>query len=98
MATLVEKNSKDLAKELEWLRQLIERRLHAYFGNEELTATALLANAPTIKKGSTYADFVLLHGLDLPSRVILILSLAPHLKPEILDVFFARNTVYDKKF
>jgi hypothetical protein len=98
MATLVEKNGKDLAKELEWLRQLIEKRLHAYFGNEELTAATLLANAPAIKKGSTYADFVLRYGLDLPSRVVLILSLAPHLKPEILDVFFARNTVYDKKF
>lgn len=98
MAINIEKNSADLIKELEWLGQLIEKRLHAYFGNEALTSDALLAKPPVLKKGSAYADFVLQYDLTTPERVLLILSLVPHFKPELLDVFFARNTVYDKKF
>lgn len=98
--TSTEKNAQDLRKEFEWLQRLIETRLHAYFGNETLDPKTFLtaANPPTLKKGSAYADFVLEHELDLPSRAILVLALAPHLKPELPDVFLAKNTIYDKKF
>lgn len=100
MASLTERNASDLTKELEWLRLLIDARLHRYFGDQAVPAGDFLSGvpAPLIKKGSAYADFVLKHKLDIPSRAVLILALAPHLKPETLDVFFAKNGVYDKKF
>lgn len=100
MMTLTERNATDLTAELEWLRQLIDARMHQYFGDQSTAAGDVLATipVPVLKNGSAYADFVLQRGLDTPSRVLLILSLVPHLKPELLDVFFAKNAVYDKKF
>lgn len=41
--------------------------------------------------GSVYAAFIAKHKLSIEERFILILALAPHLRPEFLDGFFARN-------
>ncbi len=40
---------------------------------------------------SVYAEFVRYYQLSAGERVLLVLSLVPHLQPQLLDVFFATN-------
>jgi hypothetical protein len=37
-------------------------------------------------------------GLDVYGRLALVLALAPHLRPQTLDIFFGKNQLYDKGF
>ncbi len=99
MAMPPDNNATILTNELDWLRQVIERRLRLYFTNQLPGKDAVFPPPPAMKKTSTaYGDFVRNQKLNPAERLILILSLAPSLQPELLDAFFAKNTTYDKKF
>jgi hypothetical protein len=70
-----------------------------YFGDKPKLKSIFDLPVPTLSaKSGTYASLVLDNNLEISERIILILSLAPHIKPEILDAFFAKNTTYDKRF
>lgn len=94
----IDKNAAFLTLELEWLRQLIDLRLRLYFNDEPPLKALTDIKPPAIEQDSSYSDFVRTNKLEVAERMILILSLAPHLKPELLDAFYTRNTTYDKKF
>ena len=97
--TLILANAAALEKELTWLQELISARLHRYFGSAE-GPTSLHQIAPPELKGDTsnYARFVQEHELSFAERLVLILTIAPHVQPEVLDGFFARNSTYDRAF
>ncbi len=97
-ATIAE-NAKVLTNELGWLSQVIDTRVALHFGHDtpyrsigELSPPDLLAS------GGTYADFVRRHSLNTAERLVLILGLAPHLKPEALDILSSKNQDYDRRF
>lgn len=99
MTSVIENNASVLKNELEWLRQLIDLRLRLYFKDDPPFETIADIPVPSLKNAnSTYAQFVKSNHLEIAERIVLILSLAPYIKPEILDAFFAKNTTYDKKF
>lgn len=95
----LEENATVLTAEMEWLRLLIDTRLRLYFGHES-GYKALSEVAPPALDESTanYAQFVKSYGLETPERMVLALALAPHVKPEVLDGFYAKNETYDKPF
>jgi len=45
-----------------------------------------------------YADVVNKWELDVYGRLALALAMAPHIRPEILDIFFGKNQIYDRGF
>ena len=47
---------------------------------------------------SNYAKFIEKHQLDQDERALLALALAPYLRPQLLDVFFTRNKMFDRRF
>lgn len=94
----IDKNAAFLTLELDWLYRLIELRLRLYFDHEPPAEAFTDIMPPALNQHSSYSDFVLTNKLGTAERMILILSLAPHLKPELLDAFYTRNTTYDKKF
>lgn len=99
MPTVIENNASVLTLELEWLKQLIDLRLRLYFNDNPPFKSITEIPVPAIEGiDSTYSNFIRDNKLDASERILLILSLAPYIKPEILDAFFARNTTYDKKF
>lgn len=56
----------------------------------------LEVDAPCLEAGdSMYADIVDHYGFGAAERLILILALAPHIRPGLLDLFFIRNA-YDR--
>lgn len=92
-------NLRVLNTELDWLQQVIQQAMASYFkyeGHEphwrEIASPELLAGS------STYADTVLEWKLDIFDRLALALALAPHLRPESLDIFLTRNSQAERAF
>ncbi len=92
-------NAAILNEEMSWLDRVIDFRLKNYFGDEheyqdisEITPPALGANS------SVYAEIIKKHNFDFRERLILLLTLAPHLKPGLLDLFFIKNAAQNREF
>ena len=100
LADALNANGRDLEAELEWLAQLLERRLALYFA-EASTSPLLPASEtppPLDASQSPYARFVRQHRLTPAERAVLLLALAPHLRPQLLDVLCTRNETTQRGF
>lgn len=99
MTETIQQNAAVLTAELEWLARVIEVRLQLYFKQESDVDSVMQAPVPSVSHvGGTYAHFITENNLNPEERLVLILGLVPHVKPEILDVFFTKNKGYDKRF
>ncbi len=97
----------ELERELTWFTRILDLRFRLYFAgpNESVPADAdsfaPLAELPLPSlDGSTtpYASFVREHACEPAARVALVLALVPHLRPQLLDVFFTKNATFDRRF
>jgi AAA+ superfamily predicted ATPase len=92
-------NATALQEELDWLGQVITARLQLYFEQEGPYSTIEEIDEPYLLEGdSAYARLVREHKLDNFERLMLILTLAPHIRPQVLDFFYTRNSTYDRAF
>ena len=81
-----------LEAELEWLAAALERRLQQYFRQGAGAPPASPWPAPPAPvEGSAYSQAVHRLRLDDGDRLILALTMAPMLRPQLLDVLHARN-------
>ena len=87
-----------LTCDLQWCEEIISTRLKLYFGN--ITSEKEITDHPPAEPtgNSPYAQFLKEHPLNFEERLLLMLSLAPHLSPQLLDPFFVRNKGYDRDF
>jgi hypothetical protein len=101
LAESLSATGRDLEADFEWLAQLLERRLSLYCADKsqspELPSTTLLPPALS-RTASPYARFLLEHELAPAERAILLLALAPHLRPQLLDVLWLRNATTQRAF
>lgn len=92
----IAENAKALASELDWLAAVVQGRLAGY-GNHE--SHWQLPEAPSLDGSrSAYADLVRQGDLSTDERLVLILCLAPHLRPQILDPLFGINHNVERHF
>ena len=95
----VTQNAACLEREFGWLEQVIGARFRQYFATGAETGAAALPEPPDLSAdASVYARFVRHYGLQAAERVVLLLALAPHLKPWALDPFFSKNKLYDRGY
>jgi hypothetical protein len=89
-----------LERELAWFEQALQARLAAYFDTAQGAATADLPAPPATTGDDEDAWSALLneHRLAPPDRLLLMLALAPHLRPQLLDLLFVRNRNLDRGF
>ncbi|PIQ50086.1 MAG: hypothetical protein COW03_01700 [Cytophagales bacterium CG12_big_fil_rev_8_21_14_0_65_40_12] len=88
-------NIEALQKELVWFEHVLNQRFQAYFNQPEID----LIQPPNLDEDpSAYAKLVRQNGFNTDERLILMLTLAPHLKPQVLDLFFIKNVPYDREF
>jgi hypothetical protein len=99
VASKIVDNACDLELELAWFRRVLEARFKIHF-SEEGTGGSVLDVAPPDLRGSSseYAAFVTRHELSFAERLALVLALVPHIRPQLLDVFFTRNAAVDRRF
>lgn len=88
-----------LHREMDWLQEVIGQVIKSYFLQEGHEQRWYEIPLPDVEEEeSAYASSVRKWELDIFGRLALALALAPHLRPEALDVFFGRNQLYDRGF
>jgi ATPase family associated with various cellular activities (AAA) len=88
-----------LERELSWLAALIDAALKLYFDRECAVGDVREINPPTLAPSpSTYGQMVHEHSMSFEERAVLILALATHLRPQVLDPFLIRNAALDRGF
>jgi hypothetical protein len=95
-------NSQFLMAEIDWLKAVIKSRppfLNEPGATGEVLQRSILEHLPDVTTHSgAYCQFIKDWELRLDERLLLILALTPHLAPQVLDVFFARNANYNRPF
>src|SRR5690242_14676389 len=82
-------NAKVLGAEMQWLAGIIDTRFKLYWGQEcEYTDIYDIAPPDLSGNDSMYAQILRHYKMNVSERIILLLSLAPHLQPHLLDVFY----------
>lgn len=92
-------NATALEQELVWLEAVISARFQLYFEQEGLYSSVEEIDEPDLTNNeSAYAQLIREHGLDNYERLMLIMALAPHIRPQVLDFFYTSNSTYDRVF
>jgi hypothetical protein len=92
-------NAAALSKELDWLTLVIDTRFKLYFEKESVFADLSKVPAPNHSEHeSTYGSLINQYQMGISERLILILAIAPHVKPEVLDVFFIEKNEIGQRF
>lgn len=92
-------NLAELHAELDWLEQVIEQVLRSYLKQEGHEAHWSDIALPDLSQGEgIYAGLVRDWSLNDHERLALALTMAPHLRPHLLDVFFGINGAYNRGF
>jgi hypothetical protein len=90
-------NAHDLERDLDWFVEVIDARLQSYFRAAELTVAPTDIPPPPLG-ASRYADCVRELGLAPAERLVLLLALMPHVRPQLLDVLWSRNDVTERGY
>jgi len=92
-------NAAALEKELKWLTEVIDTRFKLYFGQEnEFTDISEVPCPYHNKDESALGSLIHHYQMGISERLILILAMAPHIKPEALDVFFIEKKEIGQRF
>ncbi|RYF48508.1 MAG: hypothetical protein EOO38_09955, partial [Cytophagaceae bacterium] len=88
-----------ILEELAWFEQILDTRLKLYFEHECSYASIDEIPPPDHSgKAGYYARFVSHYKTTVAERLVLMLTLTPHIRPQLLDVFCIKNATYDKGF
>lgn len=95
----IDKSINILQQEINWLQAVIEQVIKTYLLQEGHENNWMDIPLPDLSDANTpYSNFVSKHHLGIFERLSLALTLAPHLRPEVLDIFFGKNQIYDRGF
>lgn len=95
---ILNRNAACLEREFQWLEQVLDARFRLYFTPDAAGQSGLPEPPDLDGDRSTYARFVHHYSMQAAERVVLLLALAPHLKPELLDPLFSKNKLYDRGY
>lgn len=86
------RNASSLERELQWFAMVADARLKLYFKQECAFESILELEPPEYNTNeSVYSEFIQYYHLSFAERILLLLALVPHIKPELLDPLFASN-------
>jgi AAA+ superfamily predicted ATPase len=92
-------NAATLDMELDWFSRVLDTRLRLYFVQDcEHEDIRELAPPSLDGHASEYARLVRELSMGFDERIVLILSLIPHVRPQLLDTFYIRNKNFDRGF
>ncbi|MFT3734752.1 MAG: ATP-binding protein [Rhodocyclaceae bacterium] len=94
-------NGQDLERELEWFASQLELRLKAYFGDPSQSPPLPQEDAPPpdlSASQSSWSRFLQRYDISAAERLLIVLALVPHLRPQLLDVLLTRNEVTQRPF
>ncbi len=92
-------NAAALKTELDWFYRLLDTRIKLHFGHECRYSDIFEIEPPELDPtGSMYGHFVDHYDLTFAERAVFVLSLVPHIKPHLLDVFLSTDAAGSRRF
>lgn len=100
--TISRANAAVLEREFAWFERVLNQRISHYFA-----ATEAKTDIPSIDSLSTpdlsgddseYAHLLQQYQLGFDERLLLLLCLLPHLRPQALDIFFTQNQITGRSY
>jgi len=89
-------NAHTIERELIWFAKVLDTRMDSYFNPVQQSSSKdiyTLAPPDLQMDESEYAKVVTEFSMGFAERIIFILCLIPHIRPQILDIFFSQNSV-----
>ncbi|TGX54122.1 AAA family ATPase [Sphingomonas gei] len=94
----MKRNGTVIEAEIAWFRRVVDRRLDLHARDEQGDVVDLVPAPNLAKLRCPYADAVGEAGLSPAERVILMLALLPHVRPQALDTFLIQNQATKRRF
>jgi len=92
-------NAATLAAELQWFERVLEARIALHFGQTAAVADVRELAPPDLADDpSEYSGLVRECGMGFDERLLLMLALVPHIRPQALDLLFVHNRNLDRGF
>jgi len=91
-------NATVLQKEILWLNQIIDTRIKLYFQQDCNYKSIEEIYPPILKGNSVYEQTIRKFNFSFEERVVILTALAPHICPQLLDIFFIKNETYNRSF
>ncbi len=92
-------NAVSLEREIEWFSRVLDARIAVYFRHDDAGERVCRIPPPGLGEDrSEFAQLVKELTLGFDERIVLILALLPHIRPQTLDTFFIRNKNVDREF
>lgn len=92
-------NAQVLEREISWFNQVLEARISIYFQHDNTISDIYEMVPPALPTDNTeYTRLVLSRRMSVDERLVLLLSLIPHIRPQVLDTFFIHNKNFNRGF
>jgi AAA+ superfamily predicted ATPase len=92
-------NAAVLIKEFEWFTKVVNTRFDLHFDKETECKSIYQHSPPNISEDiSPYSSFIQHYQLLFEERIILLLTIIPHVAPQLLDVFFVKNNHLERGY
>lgn len=86
-----------LSQDLKWLEEVLDIRLKSHYEGKEISIYQ--CEPPDLSEDTSYyGQFLNKYQLKKGERLLLLMAIAPHLKPQILDRFFKKNEIIERGY
>lgn len=94
---LIAANAAALQAALQWFAKVLQVRMQRYF--EEADGAHMdEPPPPATDDNSVFSQIIRHYKMSVSERLLLLLALCPHLQPQLLDIFYVKNSTYDRGF
>ncbi|MCA9735660.1 MAG: ATP-binding protein [Deferribacteres bacterium] len=95
----IKNNAAAIDAELQWFYRVLDTRLKLHFGHDcEVNDIVAIKPPQIIADESMYGSFIAHYNFSFEERLVFVLSLVPHIRPQSLDVFFTQNAEMARQF
>lgn len=95
----LELNAHDIHLELLWFEKVLDTRIKLYFQNETGYQSIFDITPPDLSNSaSNYAKLVNHYPLSFSERIVLIMALIPHVRPNLFDILYTKNENFNRGF
>ena len=94
-----ELNAATLEREIDWFNRVLEAAIKLYFEQDrEIDDIREIPPPDLVQDASEYALLVKQYAMDFNERMVLVLAVIPHVRPQMLDLLFIRNKNLDRGY
>lgn len=100
VADITSANALSIERELAWFKNVLDLRIHYYFSRDDDDVEAMQLPMPPdlANDQSSYAQLVREYDMGVDERLLFMLCLAPHVRPQLLDIFLSHNPVTNRAY